>query len=135
MLCRADGGNPILICDEEITAENQIIVPILNNGDCFGGVILYDKDMDTEEFVYFIGYKHRVQENDMEITLSNKKTEQEDGLTIADYLTGAKNSMREFDAKKYLLIQQKYNRLNLPREYIAKYKEEERKRPDGIVID
>lgn len=98
-------------------------------------VILYDKDTDTEEFVYFIGYKHSVQENNMEITLSNKKTEQEDGLTIADYLTGAKNSMREFDAKKYLLIQQKYNRLNLPREYIAKYKEEERKRPDGIVID
>lgn len=98
-------------------------------------VILYDEETDTEEFIYFVGYKHHVSENKIEMTLSNKKTIRDDGRTIADYLTDAKNAMRAFDSKKYLLIQQKYNRLNLPREFVPKYKEEKKKRPDGVTID
>ncbi|WP_101773527.1 phage tail protein [Peptostreptococcus faecalis] len=98
-------------------------------------VILYDRENDTEEFIYFTGYSHKVRSNELSIKLSNKKTVKEDGITIADYLTQAKNAMRAIDAKKYLFIQQKYNRLNLPKEYIPKYKEKERDRPEGIIID
>ena len=44
VLCRAEGGEPIVICGEDFAVENQIIVPVINNGDCFGTVILYDKE-------------------------------------------------------------------------------------------
>ena len=98
-------------------------------------IILYDKDENVEEFVYFVGYTHNVSENSLKIRLSNKKTEKEDGLTIADYLTSAKNSMRDIESKKYLAMQQKYKRLNVPREFIAKYNEPKKKRPSGTIID
>lgn len=98
-------------------------------------VILYDRNEDTEEFVYFIGYEYGVAINELKLTLSNKKTVKEDGLTIIDYLNKSKNAMRVFEQKKYLLIQQKYNRLNVPKEYIPKYKEKEKERPEGTVID
>ena len=98
-------------------------------------IILYDKDENVEEFVYFVGYTHNVTDNSLKIRLSNKKTEKEDGLTIADYLTSAKNSMRDIESKKYLAMQQKYKRLNVPREFIAKYNEPKKKRPNGTIID
>lgn len=98
-------------------------------------VILYDRNEDTEEFVYFTGYEYGVAINELKLTLSNKKTVKEDGLTIIDYLNKSKNAMRVFEQKKYLLIQQKYNRLNVPKEYIPKYKEKEKERPEGTVID
>lgn len=56
-------------------------------------------------------------------------------MTIADYLTSAKNSMRDIESKKYLAMQQKYKRLNVPREFIAKYNEPKKKRPNGTIID
>lgn len=98
-------------------------------------VILYEKDVNKEEFVYFVGYSHNVKDNQLKIKLSNKKTEKEDGLTIADYLTSAKNSMRDIEASKYLAIQQKYNRLNVPKEFISKYNIPKKKRPDGTIIN
>lgn len=98
-------------------------------------VVLYDRETDTEEMVYLTGCTQSVHGNDLSITLSNKKTTKEDGKTIADYLNQARNSMRILDSKKYLLIQQKYNRLNLPKEYIPKYKEEKPKYQYGTMID
>ena len=42
---RMDGGTIIPICvDDDFQSENQIIVPIISNGDCFGACILFDKD-------------------------------------------------------------------------------------------
>lgn len=46
--CRSEGGEPISICEDDILAENQIIVPIVNNGDCYGAVVLYDKDKEAK---------------------------------------------------------------------------------------
>ena len=45
VLSRADGSNIIpVISGEDLEFENQIIVPMITGGDCYGSVILYDKD-------------------------------------------------------------------------------------------
>ncbi len=44
-LCKEEGANIIPVCmEEDLDLENQIIVPIICNGDCFGSVILYNKE-------------------------------------------------------------------------------------------
>lgn len=43
--CRTDGGSIVPICDDQdFQMENQIIVPIISGGDCFGACILFDRD-------------------------------------------------------------------------------------------
>ena len=45
---RVDGGTIIPIVDsEDFQSENQIIVPIISGGDCFGSVIVFDRDNST----------------------------------------------------------------------------------------
>ena len=45
---RMDGGTIIPITvDDDFQSENQIIVPIISNGDCFGACILFDKDKSS----------------------------------------------------------------------------------------
>ncbi len=45
ILSRSDGGTTIpVVKDSELNIENQIIVPIVANGDCYGSIILIDKD-------------------------------------------------------------------------------------------
>ena len=44
--CRTDGRSCIgLYQGDENSCENQIIVPIITNGDCYGAVILWDGDL------------------------------------------------------------------------------------------
>ncbi|MBE7087185.1 MAG: AbrB/MazE/SpoVT family DNA-binding domain-containing protein [Clostridiales bacterium] len=46
--CRAEGGNVLpLYRGDDMGIENQIIVPIIVGGDCFGGVVLVDKQPST----------------------------------------------------------------------------------------
>lgn len=47
--CRLDGGTIIPLIDkEDFPMENQIIVPIISGGDCFGSCILFDKDKSSK---------------------------------------------------------------------------------------
>lgn len=39
-----DGGEPINVTDDDKGAENQIIVPVVTGGDCYGTIIIYDDD-------------------------------------------------------------------------------------------
>ena len=32
---------------DELSAENQIIVPIISGGDCFGSIVVFDKDKES----------------------------------------------------------------------------------------
>lgn len=42
---KSEGGKIIpIISDGNIELENQIVVPIISGGDCFGSVVLFDKD-------------------------------------------------------------------------------------------
>ena len=43
--CRADGGKVLpLFRGDDLVFENQIIVPIITNGDCYGSVIVVDRE-------------------------------------------------------------------------------------------
>lgn len=45
VVSKADGGNIINVVDgDNFGAENQIIVPIVSGGDCFGSIIVFDKN-------------------------------------------------------------------------------------------
>ncbi len=45
VLSRVDGGTIVpIVSGEDKDAENQIIVPMITGGDCYGSVILFDKD-------------------------------------------------------------------------------------------
>lgn len=45
LISRADGGTVIpLVHGDDLSAENQIIVPVTADGDCYGAVMLFDKD-------------------------------------------------------------------------------------------
>ncbi|MBQ8427477.1 MAG: AbrB/MazE/SpoVT family DNA-binding domain-containing protein [Clostridia bacterium] len=48
ILSKADGGEVLPLADDKtLDAENQLIVPIMAEGDVFGGVILFDCDKDS----------------------------------------------------------------------------------------
>ncbi len=53
LLSRVEGSSIISVVLEDNTqAENQIIVPIVNAGDCYGAIIVFDKDK-TNRFSSF----------------------------------------------------------------------------------
>ncbi len=48
ILNRSDGANIVSITKgNEIEAENQIIVPMVSEGDCYGSIILFDTDKSS----------------------------------------------------------------------------------------
>ena len=45
VLSRSDGGSIVPVTfGNDFDAENQIIVPMVSGGDCFGSIVLFDKD-------------------------------------------------------------------------------------------
>lgn len=44
LVSRGDGGEPVNVTSIDDGAENQIIVPIIANGDSFGSIVVYDND-------------------------------------------------------------------------------------------
>lgn len=48
VVSRIDGGTivPITV-DDDLNAENQIIVPIISGGDCFGSIIVFDREKES----------------------------------------------------------------------------------------
>ncbi len=48
VLSRSDGGLIVpLTFGNDFDAENQIIVPMISGGDCFGSIVLFDKDKSS----------------------------------------------------------------------------------------
>ncbi|MBQ3219227.1 MAG: AbrB/MazE/SpoVT family DNA-binding domain-containing protein [Clostridia bacterium] len=48
VLSKADGGSVIpVVKGDNLNAENQIIIPVMSNGDAFGGVILFDTEREN----------------------------------------------------------------------------------------
>lgn len=77
-------------------------------------IMLYDREEETEDLIYFVGYTQNFKDNTLSLDLSNKKTKEDDIRTIADYLTKSKHTLKSLNKKKYLLNRQKYNRINVP---------------------
>lgn len=45
VVSKSDGGTIVsIVKGEDFEAENQIIVPLISGGDCFGSIIIIDKD-------------------------------------------------------------------------------------------
>ena len=45
VICKEEGGTIIPVClDDETDIENQIVVPIICNGDCFGSIVIFNKE-------------------------------------------------------------------------------------------
>lgn len=77
-----------------------------------GDVIeLYSYKEHVRKLIYFVGYSQKFNPNSLTIELSNKKLKNDDVKTIADYLKMAKESLQAIESKKYLLMQQKYNKI------------------------
>jgi hypothetical protein len=83
-------------------------------------IMLYDREEDTEDLIYFVGYTQNFRDNTLKIDLSNKKTKEDDIRTIADYLTKSKHTLKSLNKKKYLLNRQKYNRINVPESEVVR---------------
>jgi PAS domain-containing protein len=83
-------------------------------------IMLYDREEDTEDLIYFVGYTQNFKDNTLKIDLSNKKTKEDDIRTIADYLTKSKHTLKSLNKKKYLLNRQKYNRINVPESEVVR---------------
>ncbi|GAA0102499.1 hypothetical protein UT300012_32140 [Paraclostridium bifermentans] len=77
-------------------------------------IILWDEENDKEELVFFTGFTKNPRENKLDITLSNKKVDRDDLIGISNILTDAKKTSRLLKSKRYLLIQQEKNRMNIP---------------------
>lgn len=74
-------------------------------------IILYDKETKHEEFIFLTEYIQDFSENELSLTLSNKKKSSDNARDIADYLRDAKYTARSLSAKNYLLMREKYNKL------------------------
>ena len=74
-------------------------------------IILYDKNTKKEEFMFLTEYTQNFAENDLTLTLSNKKKSADNTRDIADLLRDAKYTARSLSAKNYLLMREKYNKL------------------------
>lgn len=83
---------------------------VLSLGDV---IALYDDIDDTEELVYLVGYIKSLKDNSLSFELSNKKVDRSDLIQVTDILTDAKKAVRLLNSKRYLLIQQEKNRINL----------------------
>lgn len=74
-------------------------------------IILYDKETKHEELIFLTEYTQDFSENELSLTLSNKKKSSDNARDIADLLRDAKYTARSLNAKNYLLMREKYNKL------------------------
>lgn len=75
-------------------------------------ICLYDKEKNTEEFLYFVGWEKDYKNNTLQLTFSNKKTKSETARSIADLLKTAKNNKKTISSNRYVWNNQKYNRVD-----------------------
>lgn len=76
-------------------------------------IILCNEDDDIEDMVFLTGYSKNVQDESLSLILSNKKIDRDDLLRVSDVFTDAKKASRLLNSKRYLLVQQEKNRINL----------------------
>lgn len=75
-------------------------------------ISLIDED-GREDLVFLTEFSKGVKEQTLDLTLSNKKVDRDDLLRVTDIFTDAKKSARLLKSKRYLLVQQQKNRINL----------------------
>lgn len=72
----------------------------------------YDKERNKEDLVFFTGWTMNYEDNKLNLTFSNKKTNKEDTRVIADLLKKSKETKKIVSVNKWLWNKQKYNKVN-----------------------
>ena len=86
-------------------------------------IILYDKDIEKEVFLYVNSYTQypnsKDDENELDIDISNKKLLDSNIRVIGDRLKESELATKMIGRKVHLLNKQKYNRINLTKDQIG----------------
>ena len=80
----------------------------LNLGDI---IIFYDDDLKLEFYLYFVGYEYSPSDNNLVLSISNKKSKIDNTKRIGNRLRDIANVNSYLGSKKYILNQLKYNKL------------------------
>ena len=74
-------------------------------------VILYDKKTKVETYIYLVGWEKNYDEGSLNLTFSNKKTNQDSTKKISDLLRESKNNKNIIQTNKWLWNNQKYGKV------------------------
>lgn len=77
-------------------------------------ILLWDSDNERETAVFLTEFTKDIKNGELKLTLSNKKVDRSDLIGITNILTDAKETSRLLKSKRYLLINQEKNRMNIP---------------------
>lgn len=90
------------------------------NGELYFGdiVVLIDDETGKEEYYYFIGYDIDYESNQLNLKISNKKSNRDNAKTINKWLKEVKNTKSLLTSNKYLFNDVKKNRLNIEKNNI-----------------
>ena len=90
------------------------------NGELYFGdiVVLIDDETGKEEYYYFIGYDIDYESNQLNLKISNKKSNRDNAKTINKWLKEVKNTKSLLTSNKYLFNDVKKNRLNIEKDNI-----------------
>lgn len=72
----------------------------------------YDKERNKEDLVFFTGWSMNYNDNTLNLTFSNKKTNKENTRVIADLLKKSKETKKIISVNKWLWNKQKYNKVS-----------------------
>ena len=87
------------------------LIPNIQLG--LGDVIsTYDKERNKEDLVFFTGWSMNYNDNTLNLTFSNKKTNKENTRVIADLLKKSKETKKIISVNKWLWNKQKYNKVS-----------------------
>lgn len=74
-------------------------------------VILYDKKTKVETYIYLVGWEKNYSDGNLNLTFSNKKTNQDSSKKISDLLRESKNNKKIIQTNKWLWNNQKYGKV------------------------
>lgn len=76
-------------------------------------IAIYDKEKETEEWFYLVGYEYSLKEGTLQIRLSNKKLESNTKKVILDVLKNAKEDNKQMLKNRRLWNLLKENKINI----------------------
>ena len=75
-------------------------------------VSTYDSERDKEDFVFLVGWSMDYQNNTLNLTFSNKKTNKDNTRVIADLLKKSRETKKIIQTNKWLWNKEKYSKIN-----------------------
>ena len=96
---------------KRLLSNKFILTPKIELG--LGDVIsTYDSERDKEDFAFLVGWSMNYQDNTLNLTLSNKKTNKDNTRVIADLLKKSRETKKIISVNKWLWNKEKYSKVN-----------------------